>query len=144
MKENGEKLFVYGSLMDPDIFFEVSGIKSTFNEAILKDFRVVRVLNEVYPGIYACPGFQVFGRVWTSLNQKALQRLDQFEGNDYERRQVQITYASGESESVWVYRFKEAFKDKLSEESWNFEEFLLRGVEHFRQNYMAEHLPEIK
>ncbi|GAB0143293.1 hypothetical protein EsHS_00003815 [Epichloe bromicola] len=131
--------FVYGTLMAREIFFSVcyndesppKVIRDlhTFTPAVLRDFCRHRVKFADYPGAVPEAGHQIKGILVTGLTDANIEKLDYFEGSEYERRkvQVQVLEKVGEDEvpgkeaSTFVYVFLKA--DDLEKREWDFEEF---------------------
>jgi hypothetical protein len=94
MSDDQRPFFFYGSLMDDRVLRRVLGnlgatttINRRVESAVLHGFRRFRVLNAMYPGIERTSPSKdtVHGvLVWIDAEwyQRALERLDQFEGID--------------------------------------------------------------
>lgn len=98
--------FFYGTLMHPQILLHVvgnDGAHLALCPAILSDFARHRVQHVDYPGIIPCSkSEQIFKRVLTSeersvrgilvmgLTTSDMNALDNFEGDQYVRRQVSV------------------------------------------------------
>jgi len=112
---------------------------TTVRPALLESHRRHRVKYMSYPAIIPCIGSSVRGSVVTGLTQGDIYRLDIFEGDQYERRNVKVKVLghlglnedlhNGELEehvSEEVEAETYIWKDDLSEledGEWNFEEF---------------------
>lgn len=129
--------------MVPDVFFTVChGQKNlppavaklyTFQPALLHGYCRRRVKFADYPGITEEQGHSVFGTFATGLTRANIQRLDQFEGGQYERRLVSVKLldkvgnvkgegnVEGEEKKAWVYVF--LAQDELEDREWDLEEF---------------------
>ena len=128
------QLFVYGTLMDAEIMSHVAGGHFFSRSAKLEGYRRRRVRGEVYPAIVPCPDETVSGRVYFSLSPAALERLDQFEGQQYERCPVTVTCAAG-SLPVQAYILAPAYHDRLSSETWELTTFQRSGKILFSRHY---------
>jgi hypothetical protein len=62
----------------------------TFNAAILPGYRRHRVKYADYPGITEEEGGEVFGSFVTGLTKANMEKLDYFEGSQYDRRKVTV------------------------------------------------------
>ncbi|KAK2603464.1 hypothetical protein QQS21_004324 [Conoideocrella luteorostrata] len=133
--------FVYGTLMATEVFFSVCyGDKNppqairdlhTFTPAILQDYCRHRVQFADYPAAVPEPGHSIRGVYITGLTDANIEKLDYFEGSEYERRTVKVQTleksGSGEKEvlgtkmSTSVYVFLVAAA--LEKREWDYEEF---------------------
>ncbi|KFA62145.1 hypothetical protein S40285_01711 [Stachybotrys chlorohalonatus IBT 40285] len=131
--------FFYGTLMAPEVFFSVcyndpkphEAIRNlhTFTPAVLEDYCRHRVQFADYPGIIPEKGHSVRGIYATGLTDANMQKLDYFEGSEYERRQVTVVLKKlegekeidGESKKTSVYVF--ISPEHLEKGEWDFETF---------------------
>jgi gamma-glutamylcyclotransferase (GGCT)/AIG2-like uncharacterized protein YtfP len=127
-------LFVYGTLMDAEIMSHVAGGHFVSRPARLEGYRRRRMRGEVYPAIVPCPDETVAGRVYFSLPPAALERLDQFEGRQYERCLVTVACADGPLQ-VQAYVLAPAYHDRLSSASWELTTFQRSGKVRFSRHY---------
>ncbi|OAA47151.1 AIG2-like protein [Metarhizium rileyi] len=131
--------FVYGTLMAPEVFFSVcygdsypsQAIRDlhTFTPAILEDHCRHRVQYADYPAAVPEIGHRIRGIYVTGLTDANMEKLDYFEGSEYERRtvKVQVLVKEGDKETpgpektTSVYVFLKA--NELEKREWDFEEF---------------------
>lgn len=134
--------------MVPEVFYsvcynsksvppEISSLH-TFSPAILHGYSRHRVRDCDYPGIVADkdPAIQkstVFGTLVTGLTRANMDKLDYFEGGQYERRRVRVNVlekvgdvngkgnVEGEEKDADVYVFLN--EDELEDKEWDLEEF---------------------
>ena len=90
------RLFLYGTLMDPEIFALVvrQEISNAMREpAILAGYRRGRVKGETYPSLVAAPQKSVTGVAVSDLSDESIDRIRFFEGREYviERVAVRLT-----------------------------------------------------
>ena len=129
-------LFAYGTLMDPEIMRQVSGVESRVAKAVLCGYLRRAIRGEVYPAIVARPAETVEGVVYFDLTPAAFERLDPFEGPMYRRTAVDVVFTeSGENTAAEAYVIAPEFEDRLSDRSWSFEDFLARGKSAFQGGY---------
>lgn len=81
-------LFVYGTLLFPEVLHAVSGESAEGAAARLVGYERRLVRGAPYPGILPCPGGRVEGWLWRGLSAAALSRIDRFEGRLYRRQSV--------------------------------------------------------
>ena len=129
--------FTYGSLMWADIMERVTGRALVGEPAVLADHARHPVRGQDYPGLRPAPGREVPGRLYRDLGAAEWQRLDAFEGPDYERVQVSLTLADGRPETAWVYRFKAEQAAQLEAGDWDPQAFEQGGRERFIARYVG-------
>ena len=105
----------------------------TFTPAILHGYCRRRVRYADYPGVTEDKDHKTFGIFTTGLTRANLERLDYFEGGDYERRTVSVRLldeigdiqghgqVEGEERSAGVYVYLK--EQDLEDREWDLEEF---------------------
>jgi len=129
--------FAYGSLMCPDILARVIGRAVSGEAASLDGYRRLAVAGEEYPGLVEAAGHGVDGVLYRNLNAAAWRRLDQFEGEEYERVEVQVNLASGQVLPAWVYLFRPQYRHRLIDRDWDFDAFQREGKARFYARYVG-------
>ena len=81
-------MFVYGTLMVPQVMQDVCGYIGAGTPAQLAGYDRRLVRDEVYPAILPCPGSAVSGLLYRGVSPTQLRRLDAFEGEYYRRSPV--------------------------------------------------------
>ncbi|MFA5080941.1 MAG: gamma-glutamylcyclotransferase family protein [Hydrogenophilaceae bacterium] len=132
-----ENCFTYGSLMCADIMSRVSGMALAGEPARLAGHARQPVADEDYPGVVAEPAASVEGILYRGLDGSALARLDVFEGEMYERVQVQVNPIGGGSVAAWCYIFRAPYRHRLLPGEWSFETFLAEGKARFLARYLG-------
>ena len=132
-------LFVYGTLMDKEIFQIVTGERPSSNQAVLHGYIRKQVIGEVYPAIAEKSGHEVAGLLYYNLSNTALNKLDRFEGDQYDRRGLKISLQTGQIVDTQVYVFAKKSKQRLAPEDWNYQDFLEKGKELFLREYSGFH-----
>lgn len=127
--------FAYGTLMCEDIMEEVTGYRHISEPGVLKGFRRFAVRGELYPGIIPRGDGEVPGIVYRDIYANAWRRLDEFEGELYERRNVEIILPGGGSLRAGTYVVRPEFASRLAPVDWQFEDFLKNGKRVFRKSY---------
>ncbi len=110
-------LFVYGTLMYPDVFFQVSGRCPEYETALLPDFCPRRLSGRPYPGLVPCLGYQTKGLLLYGLDLDNMARLDAYEGEEYTLVAIEVI-SQGQRVAAQVYALSEAFYGLLEEEVW--------------------------
>ncbi len=109
----------------------VTGRTFPATPAVLAGYRRRRISREDYPGIVADAAELVDGLLVTALDAVALEALDRFEGDYYERCAV-VVNASGKPVSAWVYVIRDEHAHRMSDEAWDLQSFRA----HFLQRFM--------
>jgi gamma-glutamylcyclotransferase (GGCT)/AIG2-like uncharacterized protein YtfP len=128
-------LFAYGSLMIPSVMVAVTGHNFRAEGACLRDYARFKVKGESYPGIIYQKGAFTNGVVYLGLDALSLKRLDEFEGDLYERVSVQVLSAQGGTLTAEAYVIKREGSGLLSSEPWDLEEFEKNHLEKFMASY---------
>jgi len=89
-EEPAASLFVYGTLLCPEIQEMVIGRVPASSPAILKGYGCYFVRDATFPGIIRHEGGKVEGRVLSELTPEELQRLDAYEDDFYDRLEVEV------------------------------------------------------
>jgi gamma-glutamylcyclotransferase (GGCT)/AIG2-like uncharacterized protein YtfP len=127
-------MFVYGTLMVPEIMKRVVGRVPPSVAALLPGYRRYRVPGEAYPAIVAAVDFQVDGLCYQGLNRHELELLDAYEGDSYVRTPVELLVA-GRVQRDECYVARPGDESLPSLEPWELEEFL---AVHYNQ-FMSAH-----
>ena len=128
------ELFVYGTLMVPEVMRAVSGFSQPGLTAELWGYRCRLVKGEVYPAILPDPGESVSGLLYRGVSAAQLMRLDDFEGDLYRRMQVQVWSSDASYESE-TYVLDSRFASSLSQHRWSLQDFRHNGLKTFIEGY---------
>ncbi|KAK9240115.1 hypothetical protein V1525DRAFT_396030 [Lipomyces kononenkoae] len=106
--------------------------------AVLENYRRSRLIDESYPAVVPCKDSSVKGILVRNVTVDQISRLDDFEGDEYERRTVVVTAEDTESAIeaqcyVWVDEPK-----RLTGVDWDFEEFMRTRFKQWIEKEMAE------
>lgn len=124
-------LFCYGTLQSPLVMKSVTGQSFSGKEALLEGWARFRMRRSEYPGITPHEAGKVPGKIYWDLTEEALEKLDAFEGDRYERMVVQVHLPDGSCEKAYVYAIREEYRSHLSTDPWDFDRFLQNGLERF-------------
>ena len=130
-------LFTYGTLMLPEIMEKVAGCRSASVPATLAGYRRTLVRGEVYPGIAEDVRGEVDGVLHLDLPVEAVRRLDVFEGEMYDRRQVVVAEAGGVARTAMTYVFRPEFRHLLTDIPRDYQQFLASGRKRFETGYFG-------
>lgn len=95
-------VFVYGSLMYAPVWDSVVCGHYSWTQATAESLIRLSVPGETYPALIPSHGHRTVGRLWRDVSDADLERLDRFEGGEYERRLIEVITADGPT-SAWVY-----------------------------------------
>ena len=130
--------FTYGSLMCDDIMGAVCAAAPLSPlPARLAGFRRAPVIGVEYPGMVPAADGLVEGVLYLDLPATAWPRLDAFEGDEYQRSEVEVELAGGRRLMAWTYVFKPEYAERLGEGEWDFQRFLETGKARFEALYMG-------
>jgi gamma-glutamylcyclotransferase (GGCT)/AIG2-like uncharacterized protein YtfP len=129
-------LFVYGTLMVPEVMYAVCGYDQPGVPASIDGFRRRRVSGESYPAIAPSPGNSVNGMLYRNVSATQLEVLDDFEGAMYQRRDLLVQTDDGDIEAA-AYVVAEGCHALLSSEEWSLETFTDRHLSDFMADYQG-------
>jgi len=127
-------LFVYGALMYDEVWSRIVAGEFRKISGHISGYRRMAVRGEEYPGIVRGEGV-VSGRIWLGLDKVNLARLDEFEGEYYERIPAIAADPTGKTLDVHLYRIKNQFLNLLEDREWNVDEFEKGGLKKFVSSY---------
>lgn len=113
------RLFVYGTLMVPELVEALTGLRPRSQPAVLHGFERRAVRGEVYPAIVPARGARVQGRLLDRLPSPRLAFLDAFEGPEYRRSARQVTLADGRRVRAWCWHWAPARRRELEAGPWD-------------------------
>jgi len=125
-------LFFYGTLRAAEIRAAVLGYDlptGHLTDAVLENYQVRRVKGALYPLLVPAAGETAIGLLATNLDRQAIQMLDQFEGQHYNRSALQVYTAAGFVEAEMYL----ADNTLLAAESWDFERWYKHDMTAFLQ-----------
>ena len=138
MKKN---VFVYGTLIFPEIVFSLTNKKFLMKDAILKGYKRFKV-NDPHreqkgPALIEEKGGEVRGKILFDVDKDTIKILDKFEGESYEKKKVFVSVNGKKVEAI-VYLGTNFNKDFLHGE-WSEEEFKQKHLDF----YLKKRIPEI-
>ena len=132
-------IFTYGSLMFPSVMKAVTGLEFPAKRARVKNYARFKVKGESYPGLTPLKGAVTEGVLYIGVDVLSVRRLDDFEGEFYERGEVAADTLDGESLIVHAYVIKAQYRDRLSSEPWDPERFEANDLRGFMASYRGFH-----
>lgn len=128
-------IFTYGSLMFPSVMKAVTGREFPSRKARVKHHARFKVKGESYPGLTPLEGAVTEGILYRDVDILSVRRLDDFEGEFYERAEVPADTLDGESLTAHTYVIKPQYRDRLSSELWDPVHFEKADLQQFMAAY---------
>ncbi|WCJ30539.1 AIG2-like (avirulence induced gene) family protein [Euphorbia peplus] len=125
MEMEGQKVFVYGSLLADEVVGALLKRVPPSSSAILNDFHRFSIKGRVYPAILPVPNNRVTGRVLFGITDSELDVLDTFEDVEYHRStvDVDVSFTDGSQKlQAYTYVWVDKHDPNLFGE-WDFEEW---------------------
>lgn len=128
-------LFVYGTLMFPQIMMAVIGRAPACAAAVLPGYARYSLRGACYPAIAPDASASTSGLLYLGLDPPALRRLDRFEGAQYRRVAVQVRLAAEELRNAHTYVLRPGQSSRLCARAWEPHELSAAGLRRFRHTY---------
>ncbi|KAK9452255.1 Butirosin biosynthesis, BtrG-like protein [Limtongia smithiae] len=138
-------VFCYGSLMAPQVIARVlygladlpAASSISLQPAILPNFSRSRIVGEAYPAAVPSASSSIAGVLVENVSDVHLARLDEFEGDEYERQEVKVVVAADGSTVdahcyIWIDRL-----DRLETIDWDFDDFVKNRLKDWIEGEMA-------
>jgi gamma-glutamylcyclotransferase (GGCT)/AIG2-like uncharacterized protein YtfP len=136
MSSVAASLFVYGTLMSPNLINRVIGRVPKMVPAVLHNFHRYKIQDRPYPGIAEAKGSRVEGMFIESLDDEEFSKLDEYENIEYERIPVEVQLACNDTErqGTTTYRWR---SPSFLYGSWSYEKDFLP----IEEEYIRTHCP---
>jgi len=129
-------LFAYGSLIDDRVWKLVAGPGAGPAEAaVLADHTRVFIAGAWYPTVVPSPGDNVAGALRRNVSAAMLQRLVTYESDKYEIRDLGVTLAGGDSETVRCFVTRPAVR--LARRKWDYDAWRRKGRDQLVRRLLA-------
>ena len=126
-------LFTYGSLMFEDVWNRLVKGNYLSQKATLMNYARRSVKNDEYPVIFQANEL-VEGVVYYDINEEDMITLDAFEGEYYERKEVELL-VEGRYVKASAYVLKEAYFNLIDTKPWSDTLFAQEGIHNFLSDY---------
>ena len=110
-------LFVYGTLLDDEIWQNLIRRSYKRHSATLDHYQAFYVKNRNYPGLVQKKGKMVRGEIILSVTKTDFSRLDVYEGDLYERIQLNVK-VDEKTVPAQVYIVKKKYIKLLDSKEW--------------------------
>lgn len=113
-----QNLFVYGTLMSPEVWQQL--VKRDYRQlkATLPGYRRLQVKGADYPGLVPHKGGKVTGLVYLALHAQEIQRLNRYEGEEYTHHPVTLLLEDGSTLKATTYLFRPRYRSRLCSKEW--------------------------
>ncbi len=130
-------IFTYGTLMIADVMYAVTTRKFRFVEAILRGYARFTVKGESYPGIIPVTDAVTEGIIYFDVDELSLERLDEFEGDLYQRTPILVETVGEEILNAETYVIKPEHRNYMSSKGWDVNKFTKTYLETFLESYQG-------
>jgi gamma-glutamylcyclotransferase (GGCT)/AIG2-like uncharacterized protein YtfP len=111
-------LFTYGTLMDPEVWQRAAGRRFPCERATLEDYSARRLRGVHFPGLIEAAGAVTPGLLYRGVDAPAMQRLDEYEDDFYQRIAVKVITENGEMVTAQVYLVAPDQRHHVMDERW--------------------------
>ena len=131
-------LFVYGSLQFPELVTALTGEQFPYVPVTLNGFVRGRATGRDYPGIVQKPGSITDGFLMEDVDEKSMQILTFFEGDEYTKQQVTV-FSSDKKISAFTFVWI-SDNDLLVEADWDADAFKNKSLKIYLNKVVPETL----
>lgn len=131
-----KQLFVYGTLMFPEIREKLTGKVFKISPAVLPGYRRTKVKDADYPAIVKNPDSEVEGILLEDVDEQTIEILSFFEGDEYKTHHVEVFSGNRKIPAltfVWANREK-----LLPDEDWDITEFKVGSLKLYVKKIVPE------
>ncbi len=133
MKSN---LFVYGTLLIPELLYALTKKRFKMVDAVLEDHKRLRIRQKSYPALIPSMGDSVEGKIILDVEEDDLKIFDFYEDGEFIRKEVVI---SGMTTEVYLFN---ANRDLLKERDWSEVYFRLKHLDFHLNRIIPEIMEE--
>lgn len=135
-------VFVYGSLLFPEIADGLCRCRVNTAAATLKGFARYALKGADYPAIIPHDGSKVTGKVLLNIDEKAIKLLQFYEGDEYEMRSVEVETESAKIKAIaFVWNAGNKFLENFD---WSIDKFKTESLEFYRDKIIPATVNEFK
>lgn len=135
-----QHVFVYGSLLFPEIVKGLTERKFEAFDATLLNYVRRAVKNNDYPAVIPCDGEQVSGKILLNVDERSFDVLRFFEGDEYVCVDIKVNVNNEEIPAcvfVWI-----GDTSALAKTDWSFEVFERNALADYIRFVVPETLEE--
>ena len=137
-----QHLFVYGTLMFPAILKGLTGKDFRSEKAILHGFKRTRVTNCDFPAVFPEQNYNVQGLVVFDVDEKSMQVLSFFEGDQYLKTNQQVYTTCKKYEAI-VFVWNDSL-NLPGTTDWSMEEFKIESLGNYVTNIVPATVSEFQ
>ncbi|MGR9093379.1 MAG: gamma-glutamylcyclotransferase family protein [Gammaproteobacteria bacterium] len=126
-----DRLFVYGTLLVPELRHALLGRTLDGSPAELPGYACFRVRHAAYPAITPAAGATTAGELVGGLSHVDFEKLDDYESALYRRLVVTVRDNSGNDVESFTYVIDNSAVNRLSDETWDYAAFRLRQLDRY-------------
>lgn len=115
-------LFVYGSMLSPDVVRAITGENISTSDAYIKNFSRRKLKDRDYPAIIQHEGGIVIGKILHDVREELVQLIDVFEGDEYGKKEVLAILKDDTELNAYTYIWNGNSTD-VQMEDWDFMHF---------------------
>ena len=131
----GNSVFVYGTLMAPEVIETLLGRVPPMTSARLTNYVRHPVKQQVFPGLIAKQNHITTGYLVQNLQDSELIRLDWFEDKEYKRLDCVVeTLEDGKSYRTQVYLWNNPLEELDISQEWDYEHFRGNNLQWYLTN----------
>lgn len=119
------RVFVYGSLLVPEVVRAVLGRAPRSSPAVLHDYRRCSLRGHAFPGLLAAAGHRTTGTI-IEVSPAELRRLDRYEDDFYTRRAATAARDDGSAVPVQTYVLSARHRRMADPRTWSLAVFAAR------------------
>lgn len=124
------RLYAYGTLQLGAILARVVGRELTGRAATLLGYARYRIADRPYPGVLAASGEELDGTLFEGLEDGDLGRLDDYEGDWYERLELPVRVGA-RTLAAFTYVLRPEHVHRLTREPWDLARFEREHLESY-------------
>lgn len=128
-------VFVYGTLMSPQVVEILIGRTPTRVPAILEGYIRHPVRNHVFPGLLVASSATTRGILYRDLTPQEMKRFDWFEDIEYARKDVTVQVEeTGENIDTQAYLWANPEDELETDRLWEYDTFEKNSLEWYLEN----------
>ena len=121
-KDSGMNLFVYGTLVFPELYTAITNRQRKKYKAILKGYKRVSLENLPFPALVKASEHTQPGFLIKNIEPEELLLLIDYEGDMYEYEQLEVQLDHSVCDAI-VFLLKPEFEGLISGEEWDMDGF---------------------
>ena len=129
-----KSLFVYGTLVAPEVIQTLLGRLPKRSAARLEGFVRHPVKEQWFPGLISSSKHITKGVLYCDLMPQEMKRLDWFEDSEYERRDVTVCLEDGSQRQTQVYVWTNPHAELDLSQEWSYENFREQFLDWYLEN----------